>query len=135
MRAKRTAISGRRRHARPHSWQQGFAALALILFAFQNYVTQTHIHLLWQGSPDAFVQAIGGQVQQTPAPGKKSPADNPANCPICQDVLLAGHFTTPTAIPPLPPALFATVIEPVRFLTIAIVAASHDWHGRAPPRG
>ncbi len=120
---------------RPHSWHQAFATLALILFAFQNYVTQTHIHLLWQGAPGVQVQAMGAQAQQSPAPSKKAPADDPANCPICQDVLLAGHFTAPAVIPVLPPALIVAALQPVQLATIAIATASHSWHGRAPPQG
>ena len=129
------SITARRRRTSRRGWNQAFAALALFLFAFQNYVTQTHIHLLWQGAPAAFVQAIGGGAQlQKQAPANQSPADNPANCPICQDLLLVGHFTSPAAITLFLPALVALPVATILATPVFVAATSHDWQGRAPPR-
>ncbi len=117
------------------SWRQTFAALALALFAFQNYVTQTHVHLLWRGAPEAFAQSLGlAHVRQTPAPGQHQPADDPANCPICQDIALAGHFTSPGTIAIPPPVFMAISGQLVLALPAFVSVASHDWQGRAPPR-
>lgn len=116
------------------SWRQAFAALALVLFAVQNYVTQTHVHLLGRGTPDILAPVGLAQAQPAPAPGKNRPADTPANCPICQDIALAGHFTSPGAIALPPPAFVAIPSLLVLVLPAFVSVASHDWQGRAPPR-
>jgi hypothetical protein len=117
----------------PRSWHQLVASLAIVVFAFQSYVTQTHIHLL---STLATSQVASGaaKFQKTPAPAKRVPADDPANCPICQDIALSGHFTTPVTIPVLPPALVAIVAAPAVAAQAVIAVASHSWQGRAPPQ-
>lgn len=119
---------------RARSWRQAIASLALVFFAFQSYLTQTHIHLLWQDAPDAYAQAIGAGLGAQPAHGKLPPADNPASCPICQDMLLAGHFTTPAAISLLMPAQIATMIAIAAATPVFVAAVSHNWRGRAPPQ-
>jgi hypothetical protein len=116
------------------SWRQAFAVLALALFAFQNYVTQTHVHLLWHGKPNAFVQSLGLTHAQVTPPGKQKPANDPANCPLCQDIALAGHFTTPGAVAFLLPALVVAAAAAIPELPAHILAPTHDWQGRAPPR-
>lgn len=114
-----------------------------LAFALQSYVTQTHIHftpaeltnLSAAAQPGAKIAAIGVR----PAPGKFAPQDkypandDPANCPICQEILHAGQFVAPSAI------VFALPTEAVAVVPLSLAlftpreAASHNWQGRAPP--
>lgn len=118
-------------------WRQVLASLVLVLFALQSYVTQTHVHLYPTGQGTAAGHMFGVQAfgfRRIPAPGKIDPFDNPATCPICQDLALAGHFTTPgsilLALPPLVAMPVAVRLEVPRF----VAAVSHIWLGRAPPQ-
>lgn len=123
------------RRALPRGWHQAFAALALILFAFQSYVTQTHVHLLWQGAPERFADAPGGAGHLTrQTPSKRPPADNPATCPLCQGLLLSGHFTSPGGIVLLLPHWIGLSTAILAAVPALVAAASHSWYGRAPPR-
>lgn len=131
MRSVRKRRSGIARRVFPRSWHQTLASLALIVFALQSYVTQTHIHLLAQGI--ARVHHATARLERA-AHGTQNPFDNPDTCPICQDIALAGHFTTPAIAPVLPPA-FAAVASAIFWVLPHVIAQpSHNWHGRAPPQ-
>lgn len=112
-------------------WHHAIASLVLILFAIQSYVTQTHIHFL---NASTLQSVSGGVAIKAPAHGRLPPADNPATCPICQDMALAGHYTAPGAIlltlPPLVAMPVAVLLGVPRF----VAAISHIWQGRAPPQ-
>lgn len=134
MRSRKT-LTTKAAHAPQRGWHQAFAVLALVFFAFQSYVTQTHIHLLWQGAPDAFVQAIAAAPHlQKQTPDKLPPGNNPATCPICQDMLLAGHFTSPAGIALFLPARIAVAPAILLASPSFVGATSHSWYGRAPPQ-
>lgn len=124
------------RLAEARRWRRAVASFTLVLFAFQSYLVQTHVHLLRQGVPGAIVQtnASGFSVQPTPAGGKLPSDDKPATCPICLDMALAGHFTAPGAIAlPLPPQI-ATLAVFASAVPGYVAAVSHIWLGRAPPK-
>jgi len=114
-------------------WHHAVASLVLILFALQSYVTQTHIHFL-NAAPGTVQSVTGGVAIKAPAHGKLPPADNPATCPICQDMALAGHYTAPGAIlltlPPLVAMPVAVLLEVPQYAAVV----SHIWLGRAPPQ-
>jgi hypothetical protein len=98
---------------------------ALFAFSLQTYIGQTHIHL----APDSLA-AIGGHKQEPdtfPANG------DPANCPICQEVLHDRQFVTPAAATLLPPSLAASIVEIAAPLPRLVQIASHAWRSRAPP--
>ena len=98
---------------------------ALFAFSLQTYIGQTHIHL----APDSF--EAGAAHKQAP---DRFPANgDPANCPICQEVLHDGQFVTPSAATLLAPSLAASIIEIVAPLPRLVQAASHAWRSRAPP--
>jgi len=98
---------------------------ALFAFSLQTYIGQIHIHL----APDTF--AAGGTHKQAP---DRFPANgDPANCPICQEVLHDGQFVTPAAAMLLAPSFAASVIQVVAPLPRLVEAASHAWRSRAPP--
>ena len=113
-------------------WQRSIAALALLFFTIANFVAQTHVHLYPTGTRTASEHSFS--FDRNPPPGKTDPFDNPATCPICQDIALAGHFTTAAVIAVLPPAL--VVLPTLDAITIPdrIATISHIWRGRAPPR-
>jgi hypothetical protein len=98
-------------------------------FAQQSYLTQTHVHV-----PPALAGAGRSSVLGEAGDGKTPSRDDPAHCPLCQEIVIAGAYLMPVAIVILPPLIRAFRIElPARDLPF-IATASHSWHGRAPPR-
>ncbi len=106
-------------------WRRLVLAFTLVAFAQAGYVTQTHIHVP-AGLPGNSVLAQAGH-GKTPAP------DDPAHCPFCQEYLLAGAYLIPPAIVLPPPAAAAAGIYRLLGVLPFVAAASHSWHGRAPP--
>jgi hypothetical protein len=102
----------------------------LLAFLLQSYATQTHIHF----QADTSVTAKTAVAQTAPAHGKKnSPTDdNPDNCPLCQ-LLYGGQYVAPSALIFFVPMFAVSVIEAVQGVMPHYDAASHSWHGRAPP--
>ncbi len=107
--------------------------VALFAFTVQSYLTQTHIHI-----PPAIALAgdIGAKAPVSePAKDSKDryPANqDPANCPICQEIMHAGQLVMPVMLLVLPSAVafaFPVFIETVTHFR----APSHIWQGRAPP--
>jgi hypothetical protein len=118
-------------------WQRSLLALTLVAFALQSYITQTHIHFERNFAAGSLTQdgskALSGDAVRDKH--DKYPAnEDPANCPICQEILYAGHYVAPTAIAVLPPSLAVSTIAIVAGELPSISAASHNWRGRAPPR-
>ncbi len=120
----RTSVQTRKGAAR-----LAITVVALLAFALQTLVLQTHIH----GAPIAAAAGVSLAVEKGQQPDKFPPASDPANCPICQEVLHAGAFVAPSAAA-LPVATLATVIEFVFVRNVAATpSASHGWNSRAPP--
>jgi len=131
-----------RRRSRPRaqrSW--GRLPLTLLLFftfAVQSYVTQTHVHFSTESDRGgAFDLGFAGKTKVTPSQTgdrHNSPAkDDPANCPLCQQVSLAGAFVSPAVVVLYLPMLAGTFALPALAAVAASVRASHNWQGRAPP--
>jgi hypothetical protein len=129
------------RPANAAGWRLVVAALSLIAFAFQSYITQTHIHLAPSVSAlagktvlenGATADAVAAAHRSTP---EKNPAnDEPVKCPLCQAVGYAGHFVTPSAGAAM--LLPTAAISILPLLTAAISpheTPSHIWQGRGPP--
>jgi hypothetical protein len=113
-------------------WRLVLVYTALVAFALQGYVFQTHIHFT---SSEA--ARLAGDVDTNSANGHhdKFPAnDDPANCPICQEILHSGQFVTPATQFLLPPSLAVSTITVVEQALPYILAPSHSWRGRAPPQ-
>ena len=110
-------------------WRFAVALLALLTFFVQSYVTQTHIHL------DTASSTAGITTSAPDSPRGTHPfKDTPANCPICQEIAMAGHYVTPAALVFALPAQHVSIV-PIQIASRFIVeAVSHDWHGRAPPQ-
>ena len=122
--SRRTRVSVLARQSRT-GWRQWVALFALLAFAFQAQITQTHIHI----SPASGI-AMADKSAHRIAPAK----NDSGSCPICQAVLHSGQFVSPSAV------AMALPTVAVAFIPLAIAAkaaretVSHSWQGRAPPR-
>ncbi len=122
----------------PGGWRIIVAWLALIAFAQQSFITQTHIHFAaGPFSSAALAQTDSAKAQKANShstPDKYPSSDDPANCPICQEIAATGHFVMPAAAALTLPAqdIYAATL----LLTAPAFrsAPSHGWQGRAPPR-
>ena len=116
---------------RPLSVARRFVVLAALLaFALQSYIAQTHIHDAWQPA---------GGIDRLAAPGSAQPGKSPldhgrTDCPFCQAVThLGAALASPTPALTLP---FAWIETTVLIFTARAdsVSAAHHWKSRAPPR-
>jgi hypothetical protein len=124
-----------------HALARLVVLVTLLAFSIQTYLTQTHIHVLSEGRTSfAQTEMIGGHTNRhigVPADRKdRYPAnEDPANCPLCQELIHAGQFVTPAAAALLPPSLSLSVIELAVPCDPFVQAVTHIWRGRAPPLG
>lgn len=107
-----------------------------LAFGLQGYLIQTHIH--HAGEAPGIDQELTGKVfgagnaqKQGPI---KAPADDPSNCPLCQQSQLHGAYVTPTVVALLAPTLAVSTIQLAILVTVRARAITHSWQGRAPPR-
>jgi hypothetical protein len=113
--------------------------VTLLAFSIQTYLTQTHIH--WAQERQASSQQvtagkIAGSSSRPAEPKDRYPAnEDPANCPLCQELIHAGQFVTPTTAALLLPFLSVSIIEIAVPSATLVRAVSHIWRGRAPPLG
>ena len=102
--------------------------IALLTFALQSYIAQTHIH----------GQGLAGLVQitsaQSPDQGKPPLDNGPTDCPFCQAVNLAGVFLSPAALLVLLPLSWADSVSHIILACAGFGVTAHDWQSRAPPR-
>ena len=106
--------------------------LTLLAFAFQGFVTQTHIHHPSSATERAAIVKVVGLAATH---GGSRHDDGTADCPFCQALVIAGAFFTPTApsIGPLVGWAETQVHRPtIGGLTVA--TASFSWRSRAPPQ-
>jgi hypothetical protein len=103
--------------------------LTLLAFAFQGFVTQTHINAPTIGAP-----AAADPFDGVKAPAKNAPTKNDeANCPLCQAFASSGHFVTPAVAAILSPTFSVSVIQLAPLGASFVHAVSHAWRGRGPP--
>lgn len=101
---------------------------ALLAFFLQTLLVQTHIHPL-DMAPVAKVVAS----HTVPAAPSKS-QDPVDQCPLCQELVHAGTFITPTA------ALLAAPLAQVQAIPLLLLpprartAPAFAWRSRAPPQ-
>jgi hypothetical protein len=117
--------------------------LMIAVFALQSYVTQTHIHFEGQvvtggfTFPDEGSKALSGKpLSVTGNHGdqdKIPPKDDPANCPICQEILHFGSYVVPMPIAALLAALMVPIVASIDSERPFVSVISHNWRGRAPP--
>jgi hypothetical protein len=100
----------------------------LVAFTVQGFAVQTHIH----GDP----ASTNSQITHDSLPSQPSPQDpyDPANCPLCQEMLHAGIYVAPVV------ADFVVILNAVAFAPTYILVPhaaterQHSWQSRAPPR-
>jgi hypothetical protein len=101
----------------------GALLLALVV---QGYATQTHIHGL-------FPDSVASTADHSPGHGKIPPNDDPARCPVCQQIAHAGQFVAPAWLVPF---LLVLAISKIEIATLAVPhfdSVSHSWLSRGPP--
>src|SRR5471032_1729163 len=91
---------------RPTAWRGLFVAFMLLALVVQGYATQTHIHKQ-SGSAVSSALKAGGSPKHDNFPVN----DDPANCPICQQIIHAGQFVAPAWLVPFLLVLAISKIE------------------------
>jgi hypothetical protein len=98
--------------------------LALLAFVLQALVVQTHIHQL--------VQPVAANSLPAPAPLKsQNPIDQ---CRLCQELVHAGTFVTPSASFAVASLALTTAVFTVLSSALVSLATAFAWRSRAPPR-
>ena len=132
-------------HNRPANaggWRLLVAAFTLVAFAFQSYLTDTHIHIAQPTSFAAIAVKASdfGAVHKAAAPLRSAPTDKapsndePVKCPLCQAVGYAGHFIAPSsAAALLLPTAAISILPLALVLRSPRETPSHIWQGRGPP--
>ena len=116
----------------PSGARLAITLFALLAFTIQSYVTQVHIH--GTARIGGATLALDKSATQQQSPGKAPPGDDPANCPICQQILHAGSFVAPSAAAFVPLTLTASIVAIVIEIATLAQAYSHSWRSRAPPQ-
>jgi len=119
--------------ARPRPARIALTLAAAIAFFLQSFITQTHIHgLPLLAAKGATVTAVADTGTNTPL--DRYPAkEDPANCPLCQEVTHAGHYVTPAFALLVQPSERVTHVTPVVETRATDFILSHAWRSRAPP--
>jgi hypothetical protein len=100
----------------------------LLALVVQGFATQTHLH--WQ---NAFLDRFAPAANHLPGQDKYPLNEDPANCPICEQIADAGEYVVPAWLSPF---LLVLAISTIEFVNIALPgfdAISHSWRGRGPP--
>jgi len=100
--------------------------LALLAFFVQGLVVQTHIHQL--------VQPVAAKVTSLPAPAPLKSQDPIDQCRLCQELVHAGTFVTPSASFAVASLALTTAIFTVLPSALVSLATAFAWQSRAPPR-
>jgi hypothetical protein len=108
----------------PH--RKWVTALALLAFLLQSLAVQTHIH-----QP---LLPVMGQAASQPAPAPLKSQDPVDQCRLCQELVHAGAFITPSAnVVPADLIFVAAVFAALPAFADA-AARAFAWQSRAPPR-
>jgi hypothetical protein len=116
-----------------------FTVFALITFFVQGLATQTHVHFPgdrdigvsisdWNAAP-----VLKASSSQNGEHGKLPAKDDPANCPLCQQITIAGAFVSPSYVGLAPPIHILFAAPSALAILLQFRTVSHSWHGRAPP--
>jgi hypothetical protein len=101
---------------------------AILAFTFQCILVQSHVH-----GPHAAPSSDHAVKISAPHLPAGPDNDDPANCPLCQEMLHAGVYVTPAPILLSLPFAITTIAVPAPVLLLRLFAPSHAWQGRAPP--
>ncbi|MGN6516046.1 MAG: hypothetical protein ACTHLR_09430 [Rhizomicrobium sp.] len=110
--------------------RQVVTLLLLLAFAFQSYVTQTHIHEIFApASQRCDVTCV------VHAPSHdSSPFGEAADCPLCQAIVHAGTFFAPAVVALFVPRLWVETTLPAVKTVVTAGVPARDGLSRAPPR-
>ena len=99
---------------------------ALLAFALQAYLVQTHMH----GQP-----GVLSPKPHVSAPVQPAPFDPlaPANCALCQEILHAGTAIAPDNSELALLLTWIAMAPAVALLPAEPIALTTGWHSRAPP--
>ena len=128
--------------ARTQSWSRSLVKLvALVALAIQMLVVQTHIHISQSASLSGTATAIvftgGDQIASDKVkPSRDSYPINqdPANCPLCQELTHSGQFLHSVAVLIALPFSVTVNFIPLGEVIPSLFSVSHSWQGRAPPQ-
>jgi hypothetical protein len=109
--------------ARGRGWRV-IAALLLLSFTLQSYITQTHIHA---STLTASSRILTGSHDR--APGDSNPLD----CPFCQAVAHDGPFFLPSAPILLLSAIWVAFVSSLLSVRTDEGQSAYAWQSRAPP--
>jgi hypothetical protein len=115
--------------ASPHGgWARWLAFAALIAFAWQSIVTQSHVHF----DRGAVSPAVHHD-QSPPDLHRVLPRDAPVTCPICRAFAQAGHYLSPGTVILGAALASATWLTGPHGATWIGQGRSHAWYSRGPP--
>jgi hypothetical protein len=122
--------------------------LALVALAAQTLVVQTHIHIPQTAGKSQSISLLAlaataltetrhaaGDVCTTGVTRDRYPInEDPANCPLCQEVAHSGQFVQSVAV--LASLPFSVAVSFIVFDQVlpSFFTVSHIWQGRAPPQ-
>ena len=123
----------------PTSFRRLIAVFALVVFALQSYVVQTHVHLLPEIRTGFAIANKNTPSNAQSAPSEKHehdrhpPSDDPDHCPICQEILYFGSFVMPFLPTLAPPVTIAAPASCIIFVRTIVKVTAHNWFCRGPP--
>lgn len=121
--------------ARPvKNWALSLLSLTMaLLFAFQGFLVNTHVHLAAQQSAgSSIIHQSESKVSQSNH-GKSPAPDRDGACTLCLVAALAGVYTLPSAALLLQPAEFLAGECTHAALRLLIHIPHRAWQSRAPP--
>ena len=110
------------------AWRRFLVAFMLLALVLQGYATQTHLH-----KQDGATVSAALKAGEAPKHDNLPANDDPANCPVCQQILHAGQFVAPAWLLPF---LILAAVSTVEITTAVLPhydTVSHSWRGRGPP--
>jgi len=102
---------------------------ALLAFALQAFVVQTHIHALGAPVHVAHAESDSG-AHPAAATAHATVADQRSVCMVCQALAQHTSLVATDSIAALAHAIARTAARAIRLAPRAI---THSWQGRAPP--
>lgn len=103
---------------------------ALLAFSWQSIVAQSHVHFDARTYKQLGIEGDSSAARQT---AERSPADLPADCPICREIAHAGHYLQPAPLALAAPETGVVWIAISPWRTLTLRQRRHAWHSRAPP--
>ena len=101
----------------------------MLMLVWPGIFVQTHVHFL----VGAANQSGAGANVRVGLTKDRSPADDPATCPLCRELAQASHFLSPGTPGLSAPEAAIACLFLLLFTLWARQDRSHAWFGRGPP--